>query len=315
MKFTIISNARTSPSDHPDIPDWYSFGTATEDGRRTWLSMTTNTPGVDPENLNIGDTVDLQVVRLDATLYRAIDPEHTGTDLVPGTFQQPRPKRPQISEILLEVGISRRQDRHINSQDGTLTIIGATARSAGMSDAQIAAMEPDGELIRSTGAALAMYALILSIQIPEHVHRNDSWEQFLVQKPLHQLGNTSHANALAELLTDREVLEWARRADDLLETAARTIRVHGQKYLVNPQQTLLQAAAKQTARHRQLYGHATDDSVTEIVRAALSASVTTPPPPAPPGGNNVHPPRPPSPTGHDRTGEDGDEPEDEPEDC
>ena len=292
MKLTIITNTRTNPSEHPAIPDWYSFGTATEEGRRTWLSMTSDTQGVDPENLQIGDTVDLPVVQLNPTLYRAIDPNDEPGDLAPNQFQHPQPKRPQISEILQAASISRRQDNHINPADGSLTIVGATARSTGMSDQQISHMGPDGQFLQSNDAALAMYPLMLSIQVPEHVHRNDSWEQFLLYKPLYGIGDTAHANALAEFLTDREVLEWARRADDLLETAARTIRIHGPEHVRNPQQALLHAAAQQTAKHRQLHGRATDESVTEIVRLALSTSAPHAPPPFPPGDNNVHPPSP-----------------------
>ena len=103
-----------------------------------------------------------------------------------------------------------------------------------MSDEQIADIGPDGNLARSNDAVLAMHALLLSIQIPEHLHRNESWQQYLSYRPLHEIGDTAHANALAELLTDREVLEWARRADDLLETAARTVRVHGPEHVRSP---------------------------------------------------------------------------------
>ena len=298
MKFTIITIARFRPSELPVFPDWYSFGTATEDGRRTWLSMTTNTQGVDPETLQIGDTVDLPVVQLDPTFYRAIDPTDEPEDLAPRQIIQPAPKRPQISELLQQAGISRRQEAHINPEDGSLTIIGATARSTGMSDQQIQDMGPDGDLApggnltRSNDAVLAMHALLLSIQIPEHVHRNASWQQYLSYRPLYEIGDTAHANALAELLTDREVLEWARRADDLLETAARTIRVHAPEHVLSPQQALLHAAAQQTRKHHQLYGHATDESITEIVRLALSTMVSLAPPPLTPGSNNVNQPSP-----------------------
>ena len=311
MKFTIITIARFSPSDIPVIPDWYSFGTATLDGRRTWLSMTTNTQGVDPEDLQIGDTVDLPVVQLDSTFYRAIDPDNEPEDLAPRRIIQPAPKRPQISEILQAAGISRRQETHLNPADGSLTIVGATARSTGMSDQQIEDMGPDGNLTRSNDAVLSMHALLLSIQIPEHLHRNESWQQYLSHRPLYGIGDTAHANALAELLTDREVLEWARRADDLLETAARTVRVHGPEHVRSPQQALLHAAAQQTRKHHQLHGHATDESITEIVRLALSTMAPHAPPPFPPGANNVNPP---SPLDMDESSEDsGEDPgEDEP---
>ena len=311
MKFTIITITRFRPSELPIFPDWYSFGTATEDGRRTWLSMTTNTQGVDPEDLQIGDTVDLPVVQLDPTFYRAIDPDNEPEDLAPRQIIQPAPKRPQISELLQAAGISRRQEAHINPADGSLTIVGATARSIGMSDQQIEDMGPDGNLTRSNDAVLAMHALLLSIQIPEHVHRNESWQQYLSYRPLYEIGDTAHANALAELLTDREVLEWARRADDLLETAARTVRLHGPEHVSSPQQALLHAAAQQTRKHHQLYGHATDESITEIVRLALSTMAPHAPPPFPPGANNVNPP---SPLDVDESSEDSgeDSGEDEP---
>ena len=316
MKFTIITIARFRPSELPVFPDWYSFGTATEDGRRTWLSMTTNTQGVDPETLQIGDTVDLPVVQLDPTFYRAIDPTDEPEDLAPRQITQPAPKRPQISELLQQAGISRRQEAHINPEDGSLTIIGATARSTGMSDQQIQDMGPDGDLApggnltRSNDAVLAMHALLLSIQIPEHVHRNASWQQYLSYRPLYEIGDTAHANALAELLTDREVLEWARRADDLLETAARTIRVHAPEHVLSPQQALLHAAAQQTRKHHQLYGHATDESITEIVRLALSTMVSLAPPPLTPGSNNVNPPSPqPLDESPEESGEDSEEDE------
>ena len=119
-------------------------------------------------------------------------------------------------------------------------------------------------------------------------------------------------NALAELLTDREVLEWARRADDLLETAARTVRVHGPEHVRSPQQALLHAAAQQTKKHQQLYGHATDESITEIVRLALSVMAPHAPPPVPPGANNVNPTSPQR--GDGPPDEPGEEPRDEPGD-